>query len=145
MAIETLLKNNGRGVVTIKSRATVADAIGILRQAGAGALIVTDNGRDILGLVSGHELIRALKSHGVDPLLPMTVADIMRPDVVTCRPDESFRRVMARMTSRGLSHIAVVGESGPCGVVSLAEIIKGRLQWARAEIDAMCGGVTQPV
>lgn len=144
MAIATLLKKDGRGVVTIKSNATVGDAIWSLRQAGAGALIVTDNGSDILGLVSGHDLIRALKSHGVDPLMPKTVANIMRPDVATCRPDESFRRVMARMTARGLSHIVVVGDSGPCGVVSLAEIIKGRLQWARAEVDAMCGGVTQP-
>lgn len=139
MAIEKLLKNDGRGVTTIESTTTVGEAIWILRKAGASALLVTDNGRDILGLVSGHDLIRALKSHGVDPLMPKTMADIMQSDVLTCRPDESLRDAMARMTARGLSHIAVVGDNGPCGVVSLADVIKGRLQWAREEIAAVCG------
>jgi len=141
MAIETLLRKNGRGVITIEGDTTLSEAIWILRRAGAGALIVTDNGRDILGLVSGHDLIRAFKSHGVDPLMPMTVSKIMRADIVTCRPGESLRCVMARMTARGLAHIAVVDDRGPCGVVSLADIIKARLQRARAEVDALGGGI----
>lgn len=145
MAIEKLLKKNGRGVTKIESATTVGDAIRILRKVGAGALIVTDNGRDILGLVSAHDLIRALKSHGVGSLMPMTVADIMRPDVLTCRPGESLRRVMARMTARGAGHITVVGSNGPRGVVSLADVIKGRLQWAREEIESACRAGTLTV
>ncbi len=145
MAIEDILKKNGRGVRTIESNTTVGEAIWILQQAGTGALVVSDNGHDILGLVSGRDLIRAFKSHGVDPLMPMTVADIMRPSILTCRPDESLRRVMTRMSARRLGHIAVVDDSGPCGVVSLADVIKARLQWARAEVDALCSGVAQPV
>lgn len=145
MAIEDILKKNGRGVITIETSTTIAEAIWILQQAGIGALVVSDNGHDILGLVSGHDLIRAFKSHGVDPLMPMTVADIMRPNTLTCRPDESLRRVMTLMTARRLGHIAVVDDNGPCGVVSLADIIKARLQWARAEVDALCNGIAQPV
>jgi len=144
MAIKALLKQDGRGVITIEGNATVGEALWILQQAGAGALVVSDNGRDIRGLVSGHDLIRAFKSHGVDPLMPMTVAGIMRRDIVICRPDESLRRVMARMTARGLGHVAVVDETGPCGVLSLADILKGRLQWARAEVDALCNGMVLP-
>jgi CBS domain-containing protein len=144
MAIKTLLKKDGRGLITIESNTTAGEAIWILQQAGTGALVVSDNGHDVLGLVSGHDLIRAFKSHGVDPLMPMTVADIMRPNAVTCRPDESLRRVMARMTARGLAHIAVVDDSGPRGVVSLADIIKARLKWARAEIDALCSRFVLP-
>jgi len=142
MEIEKILKRNGQGVTKVDSTTTVAEAIWVLRKAGVGALIVTDGGRDIVGLVSGHDLIRALKSHGVGSLMPKTVADIMQPDVLTCRPGESLRRAMARMTARGVGHIAVVGENGPCGVVSLADIIKGRLQWARMEIAAVCAGVS---
>ncbi len=144
MAIRTLLEKYGRGVITIQSSRTVSEAIWVLRQTGANALMVSDDRREILGLISGHDLIRAFKSHGVDPLMPMTVADIMQTDVATCRPDENLRCVMARMTARGLSHIAVVDDTGPCGIVSLAEIIKGRLQWARTQADAMCGRAVLP-
>jgi len=138
MAINELLKEDGQGVTTIESTTTVAEAAWLLRNAGASALIVTDNGRDILGLVSRHELIRALKSHGVGSLMPMTVADIMHREVLTCRPGESLRRAMTRMTARGVGHIAVIGNNGPRGVLSLADVIKGRLQWAREEVELAC-------
>ena len=144
MAIKTILNKNGRGPITIESSTTVGEAIRILQQAGTGAVIVSDDGHDICGLVSGHDLIRAFKRYGVDPLMPMTVADIMRPSIVTCRPDEDLRRVMMRMSARRLCHIAVVDESGPCGIVSLAEFIKVRLLWAWTEVKAMCTGITQP-
>jgi CBS domain-containing protein len=144
MAIRTLLEKHGRGVITIESSRTVGEAIWMLRLAGASALMVSDNRSDILGLVGGHDLIRALKRHGVDPLMPMTVADIMQTDVAICHPDDSLRCVMARMTGRGLGHIAVVDDSGPCGVVSLADVIKGRLQWAKAQANAMCGTAALP-
>jgi len=138
MAIKELLNEDGQGVTTIESTTTVAEAAWLLRKAVASALIVTDNGRDILGLVSRHDLIRALKSHGVGSLMPMTVADIMHADVVTCRPGESLRRVMTRMTAHRVGHIAVIGNNGPRGVLSLADVIKGRLQWAREEVELAC-------
>lgn len=145
MAIKAILKKDGQGAITIESGTTVGEAIGRLRRAGAGALIVSDDGHDILGLVSAHDLIRAFKLHGVDPLMPKTVADIMRPSILTCHPEDGLRRVMTRMAARRVGHIAVVDDSGPCGVVSLAEIIRARLQWARAEAEALCAGITQPV
>jgi CBS domain-containing protein len=145
MEIKTILNKDGRGPTTIESSTTVGEAIWKLQQAGTGALIVSDDGHEILGLVSGHDLIRAFRSHGVDPLMPMTAADIMRPNILTCRPDDGLRRVMTRMSARGLGHIAVVDDSGPCGVVSLADIIKARLHWAKAEVEALCTGVAQPV
>ncbi|UCH74623.1 MAG: CBS domain-containing protein [Rhodospirillales bacterium] len=138
MAIKTVLKNQRRGVITIKSTATAGDATWLLQQTGAGALIVTDNGRDIRGLVSGRDLIRALKTHGLDAMPPLTVAEIMRRNFATCRPEDSLRSAMTRMTARGLRHIAVVGDNGPCGVLSLAEVMKGRLHRARDEIAAAC-------
>lgn len=145
MAIRKLLEKYGRGAITIESGRTVSEAIWMLRQAGANALMVSDNRGDILGLVSGHDLIRAFKAHGVDPLMPMTVADIMQTDVAICHPDESLHCVMARMTARGLNRIAVVDDTGPCGVVGLADVIMERLQWARAQAGAMCGKVVLPV
>lgn len=145
MAIETLLKKNGRGVVTIESTMPVGEAISILRRAGAGALVVSDDGRDVQGLVSGHDLVRALKSNGVDRLMPRTVAEIMHRKVATCRPHESLRRVMTRMTARGLGHIPVVDDGGLRGIVSLAEIVNRRLQRARAEAAALRDSVVLPV
>jgi CBS domain-containing protein len=145
MAIETILKKKGRGVVTIDSSMPVGEAICIMRQTGADVLAVSDENAGAEGLVSRQDLIRALKSHGVDPLMPRTVAAIMRPAEVTCRPHESLRRVMTRMAARGLAHIAVVDDAGLRGIVSLAEILKCRLEKAQAEAAAIRDSVVLPV
>lgn len=145
MAIESILKETGRGVVTIESTMPVGEAISILRRSGAGALAVSGDGREIQGLVSGHDLVRALKSNGVDRLMPRTVAEIMHRNVATCRPHESLRRVMTRMTARGLGHIPVVDDDGLCGIVSLADIVHRRLQGALAEAAALRDSVVLPV
>ena len=145
MTINDILKNKGQGVSTVGRNTLVDEAIRMMRQHGTGALIVSEDGRLIEGLVSGHDLIRAFKTHGVDPLMPKTVADIMRRRFATCRPEESLRRVMTRMAARGLGHIPVVDDAGLRGVVSLAEIVKGRLKRAEEDAAALRNSVVLPV
>jgi CBS domain-containing protein len=134
MTVERVLKRKRQGVVTIEACTLVGAAICVMRQRNVGALVVSRNGRDIEGLVREHDLIRALKSHGVGRLMPMTVADIMCHAVATCRPEEDLRRVMTRMSARRTQHMPVIDDKGLCGIVSLGEIIEYRL--AEAEQDA---------
>ena len=145
MAIETILKTKGRGVVTIESSMPVGEAICIMRRSRADVLVVCDDNGEAAGLVGWQDLIRALKSNGVDPLMPRTVATIMHPVRFTCRAHESLRRVMTRMAARGLAHIAVVDDAGLRGVVSLADIMKCRLEKAQAEAEALRDAVVLPV
>ena len=133
MTIQGILKRNGRGVVTIKSDTPVGAAICVMRERNAGALVISGNGRDIEGLVCERDLIRALKSHGVGRLMPMTVADIMRREVASCRPNEDLRRVMTRMSARRAHHMPVIDDNGLCGIVSMADIVKQRLSEAKED------------
>lgn len=133
MTIQSILKRNGREVVTIKSDMPVGAAICAMRERNVGALVISGNGRDIEGLVCERDLIRALKSHGVGRLMPMTVADIMRREVASCRPDEDLRRVMTRMSARRAHHMPVVDNYGLCGIVSMADIVKQRLSEAKED------------
>jgi CBS domain-containing protein len=144
MTVETLLKRKGQGVVTIEAGTPVGAAIRVMRQRNVGALVVSRNGRDIEGLVREHDLIRALKSHGVGRLMPMTVADIMCRSVATCRPEEDLRRVMTRMSARRTQHMPVVDNRGLCGIVSLGEIIEHRLGEAEQDAAAVCEAARIP-
>jgi CBS domain-containing protein len=133
MTVEGIMKRKGRGVVTIEGDTPVGAAVCVMRHQNAGALIVSKNGRDIDGMVCERDLIRALKTHGVSRLMPLTVADIMCRQVVSCRPDEDLRRVMTRMSARRAHHMPVVNDNGLCGVVSMAEIVNQRLAEAKQE------------
>ena len=133
MTIKGILKRNGRGVVTIKSDMPVGAAICVMRERNVGALVISGNGHDIEGLVCEHDLICALKSHGVGRLMPMTVAGIMRQEVASCRPDEDLRRVMTRMSARRMHHMPVADDYGLYGIVSMADIVKQRLNEAKED------------
>ena len=81
----------GRGskTATAKPTDTVGRAVEILREHGFGALVVSDNGRSIDGIVSERDIVRAL---GVtEGLLELPVADIMTRKVFT-RAQRSDRR-----------------------------------------------------
>lgn len=144
MTVEGILKRKGRGAITIEGDTPVGAAICIMRQAKVGALVVSRDGRIVDGLVNEHSLIRALKSHGVGRLMPMTVADIMCRHVATCRPDEDLRRVMTRMSARRTHHIPVVNDNGICGTVSMGEIVDHRLSEAEKEAANLRESVAVP-
>jgi len=145
MTINNILKEKGQGVSTVGGKMPVDEAIRTMRQHGTGVLVVSEDGRAIEGLLNSHDLIRAFKTHGVDPSMPKTVADIMRRPIVTCRPEESLRRVMTRMAARGLGHIPVVDDTGLRAVVSLADIVSGRLKRAEEDAAALRNNVVLPV
>ncbi len=144
MTVEGILKRKGRGVVTIESDMPVGAAICVMRQQNVGALVVSRNGRDVEGLVCERDLIRALKSHGVGRLMPMTVADIMCREVASCRPDDDLRRVMTRMSARCAHHMPVVNDNGLCGIVSMAEIVDRRLAAAAEDAAMLCESTPVP-
>jgi CBS domain-containing protein len=144
MTVEGILKRKGEGVITIEADTPVGAAICIMRHENAGALVVSDTGRDVDGLLSEHDLIRALKSNGVGRLMPMTVADVMCRRVATCRPEEDLRRVMTRMSAQRTHHMPVVNDNGICGIVSMAEIVDHRLAEAEAEAAELRESVFVP-
>lgn len=144
MTVQGILRRKGRGVVTIESDTPVGAAICVMRHRNVGALVVSKNGRDVDGLVCERDLIRALKSHGVGRLMPMTVADIMCREVVSCRPDEDLRRVMTRMSARHTHHSPVVNDNGLCGIVSMAEIVDRRLTEAKEDAAFLCESAPVP-
>jgi CBS domain-containing protein len=138
MTVEGILKRRGRGVVTIDGGTPVGAAVCIMRHKNVGALVVSKNGRDVEGMVCERDLIRALKSHGISRLMPLTVADIMCRKVASCRPNEDLRRVMTRMAARRAHHLPVVNDNGVCGIVSMAEIVDRRLAEAKSDAAFQC-------
>lgn len=145
MTVEGILKRKGRGVITIEGETPVGAALCIMRQKNVGAIVVSTTGRDIEGLICERDLIRALKSHGVGQLMPMTVADIMCRNVASCRPEEDLRRVMTRMSSKRAHHMPVVNDNGVCGIVSMADVVKQRLTEAEEEAAMLRDSVPVPV
>jgi CBS domain-containing protein len=137
MNVDTILTSKGSDVATIDQRASLADAVARLRDLRIGALVVSDDGRHIDGIVSERDVVRALASHGASAL-GRTVASVMSSTVVTCHRADSVDQLMALMTERRIRHLPVVDDEAVLlGIISIGDVVKARLGQLENENQAL--------
>ena len=136
MNVHTILRDKGKSVVTIHPDATVERAVAVLRLRGIGALVVSDDGENVVGIVSERDIVEALGRHGSD-LLAVSVAEVMTSPVVTCDPGDSVAEMMAEMTNRRIRHFPVVEGGRLVGIVSIGDLVKSRLDEIEYEAHSM--------
>ena len=136
MNVHTILRNKGKSVVTIHPDATVDRAVAVLRLRGIGALVVSDDGRNVVGIVSERDIVEALARHGGE-LLTVSVGEVMTCPVVTCEPEDSVAELMAEMTNRRIRHFPVLEDGRLVGIVSIGDLVKSRLDEIEYEAHSM--------
>lgn len=128
MKVRGILDAKGRDVVTIRPDATVATAVHRLALERVGALVVSEDGVRIAGILSERDIVGALAGEGADLLSTgRRVADLMTRHVVTCGPDDTVKQLMAEMTRRRIRHLPVVEGGRIAGIVSIGDVVKSRL------------------
>ena len=82
MRISDVLRGKGTGVVTIGPGESVLRLLEMLAEHGVGALVVSDDGKAVAGIVSERDVVRHLHSAGAD-ILTGPVSAIMTSAVIT--------------------------------------------------------------
>lgn len=136
MNVETILRNKGNWVATIRPETTIAEAVDMLRRERIGAIVVSEDGESVDGILSERDIVIALADFGTDLLL-RTVDDIMTRDVVTCEPEDTVGELMAEMTNRRIRHLPVVAEGRLCGIVSIGDLVKNRIDEVEFEARSL--------
>ena len=126
MNVETILGTKGRAVATIRPEDTVGAAVEALVSGNIGALVASQDGEAVDGIISERDIVHALARHGT-ALQALSVAEVMTRSVVTCDPTESVAELMAEMTNRRIRHLPVVQNGLLCGIVSIGDVVKNRL------------------
>ena len=134
---EILEAKSNRDVVTIKPQAGVRELVAALAEHNIGALIVSENGASLDGIVSERDVVRHLHHDGT--VVNNTVSAIMTAVVETCTPDDDLDTVMATMTERRFRHIPVVADGSLVGIISIGDVVKhkiGQLTFERDQLDS---------
>ncbi len=134
MKVASILKAKGASVATTPPDATVSAVVWDLRLKGIGALVVSEDGTTVLGLISERDIVHALAEHGAR-LLGLRVSQLMTRSVVTCTPEDSITTVMALMTRHRVRHIPVVEDGKLRGIVSIGDVVKHRLDELEMEAN----------
>jgi len=142
MTSARILSNKKLDTVTIGADATIADAVDLLGKHNIGALVVSNDGKSIDGIVSERDIVRGLRERGAS-LLDCSVADCMTADVRTTTESASTRNMLSRMTELRLRHLPVVDDHGNlAGMVSIGDVVKLRLDDLVSEVEALHGYIT---
>ncbi len=137
MHIESILTAKGSEVKTIKPDARVADAVQRMRNERVSALVVSEDGSTIAGIVSDRGIMNAIADDGIG-VMERQIGSIMTQKVFTCQRGDRVASIMAMMTSRRIRHIPVVdGEGQLTGIVSIGDVVKHHLDEIQQEADGL--------
>jgi CBS domain-containing protein len=132
MNIRGILATKGNAVATIPAAATILEATQALAEHGVGALVVSDDGHLIDGILSERDVARGIATHGA-AALELRVDDLMTAQVVTCDPSDSVERLARVMSARRIRHVPVAEGGSLAGIVSIGDIVKSRLDELETE------------
>ena len=136
MNVETILRNKGGWVATIRPGSTIAEAVETLNRERIGAIVVSADGESVDGILSERDIVIALADGGAE-LLSRGVDEIMTRNVVTCAPGDTVQELMAEMTNRRMRHLPVVSNGRLCGIVSIGDLVKNRLDEVEFEAKSL--------
>jgi CBS domain-containing protein len=136
MKVASILKTKGTSVETAFPGTTIGAAARLLRDKNIGALVVSEDGNTVLGLISERDIVHGLAVYGAR-VSDLRVSDLMARRVVTCVPDESDTRVMAQMTHHRVRHVPVVESGMLKGIVSIGDVVKHRLEELETEANVL--------
>ena len=123
-------------IVTISPEASVRQLLAILAEHNIGAVIVSNDGSAVEGIVSERDVVRRLNDD--DAVLDAPVQQIMTTVVQTCEPGQDVDSLMAQMTKHRIRHVPVCEGVELVGVVSIGDVVKSRiteLEFERDQLD----------
>jgi CBS domain-containing protein len=123
--IKEILKQKGTTVWTVPPDATVFEALKLLSKREVGALPVIEDGRPV-GIFSERDYARKIVLRERTSR-DTQVQEIMTPNPVCIRPEQTVDEAMALMTAKRCRHLPVVQNDALVGIVSIGDVVKAKI------------------
>ncbi len=136
MSVAWILKEKGRGVVSVLPSASLNEVVTLLAKNRIGALVVTDEHYRPLGIISERDIVRILATQGTQAL-DEPVGEHMTHPVMTCSEHHSLDWIMNEMTANRFRHMPVADQGRLAGIVSIGDVVKYKIALAESEAAQM--------
>ena len=131
MNVADILRTKGASVKTVSAGASALVVAQRLRGEWIGAMIVSDDGSSIEGIISERDLAYGLATHGSN--LPYVAVK----EVITCSPRDSVSEIAKVMTQRRIRHLPVKDGHQLVGIVTIGDVLKHRLEEMQLEANVL--------
>ncbi len=138
MLVSQILKSKTGGVITISPEASLHEAAELLADRRIGALVASEDGKTVAGIISERDLVRELGKRGTD-CLQDKVKQVMTRQIYGCKPSDLADQVLRIMTDRRFRHMPVMEGEDMVGLISIGDVVAARLSELEHEKDALTG------
>jgi len=143
MLVKQILAGKPKGgIISVKSSNTVGEAATILGEKRIGAVIVSDDGNMVDGILSERDIVREIGRSGAD-FLTQEVRKIMTSSVTACHPGDSADNILEQMTNGRFRHMPVIEDGKMIGVITIGDVVKARIsevEWENSALADMIAG-----
>jgi CBS domain-containing protein len=135
MKVRLILAKKGMNVITITPDKQIRQAVALLTEKNIGALVVVDEEKQPVGILSERDIIRRAATD--ENVFSLPVRDLMTTPVITGLPNDDAFSIAHKMTERRFRHMPILEEGKLVGIVSLGDIMKAERNRYRGEIDTL--------
>lgn len=141
MHVQNILSSKGdNAVITVRPDDAIADVAQTLAERRIGGVVVSNDGTDIVGILSERDIVRSLALRGA-VCLQEKAQDMMTRNPTCCHLEDTSDEVLQRMTDGRFRHMPVVDDERLVGIVTIGDVVKARLQELAMERNALEGMV----
>jgi CBS domain-containing protein len=134
MTVRSTLKTKGSRVVTVRTDAPISEVVETLVRERIGAVVVSDDGLVVAGMLSERDIMRGLAQQG-GGLLAMHARDLMTRDITPAKLDMPLLHVLDLMTQGRFRHMPVLDNGHLVGLISIGDAVKARLDILESEAN----------
>ena len=139
MLVSQILKSKSDdGVVTLPPGTVVSRVAEVLSARRIGAVVISPDGKKLVGIVSERDIVREVGRRG-GSCLNDSVDSIMTAKVIACVRGDNANDVLQKMTDGRFRHVPVVEGDELIGLISIGDVVKARLSELNMEKDALEG------
>ena len=122
MIIANILATKGDKVITIRPEQSIREALVVLAQHNIGALVVVDESRRPIGMLSERDVVRtAVKNEAV---FTLTVSQLMTRNLILGTPADDIGAAGSTMVERRIRHLPVLDGGKLVGIVTEADFVR---------------------
>ena len=136
MRVSQVLKDKGDLVFTASPGETIGAVAALLHARRVGAMVVVDEDRRVIGIVSERDIVRIVAESGGQNL-GQPVSACMTRDVIFAEPTESVDSLLERMTDRRIRHLPVCLDGRLVGIISIGDLVKTKIAETVAEAEGL--------
>jgi CBS domain-containing protein len=123
-------------VHTVRPDDSIENLVQRLRMERIGALVVSEQGYTVDGIISERDVAHGLAEHGAE-ILNRKVRDLMTGAVITRAPGETLANIAKLMTQRRIRHVPIIDGNRLIGIVSIGDVVRYRLDELELEQNVL--------